>query len=383
MTRRDRPNQADAVEGPTLHIDDDLLLEALAAVERRGAGASDQGPETTPDEIPIDLGEEEPDGAGGEITIQALTDDLVVSLDGDDTPASQEEPELPPWLQVPEDLLEPEPGAGAEAEADAYDEERTDPSGFVPRTEPLPPKPRKSASRPRSVLSDPKTLERISKMRRRIKKLQHRVSDLEAELDRERQSAHLARSRSRIAENSRVEAEEQRDNIDMFARSLRTRLLAQEEELARIQKRSSIELERARMFGADATIREILPVLDNLDLALAHADTDPKKFVPGVRMVAALFLRSLERVGVKAIEASPGTPFDPAVHEAILTLPSDEHPEGTVAEEVRRGYSLNERLLRASQVSVVGPPRRIRERVVPSATDDAGPDGTNDAGAEE
>jgi len=366
VPRRKRPNQADPVEGPTLHIDDNLLLEALAAVERRSTPAGEQADDAEQDsEVMIDVAEELPSGAGGEITIQSLSDDLVVSLEPEAPADGGESPALPPWLAVPEDLLE------IDTPATPRDDERTDPVGFVSPHPPAPEPP--PATTARSLLSDPKALQRVSKMRRKIKQLQRKVSDLEANLDQERQGNHLARSKARIANNARMEAEEQRDNIDRFARGLRTSLLAQEEELARLQKRTSTELERARLFGADKTIREILPVLDNLDLALAHADTDPEKFIPGVRMVANLFLRSLERVGVVPIEASPGTPFDPSVHEAILTIPSTEHPEGTVAEQVRKGYSLNERLLRASQVTVVGAPRAPIERTVPKLTDDAAP----------
>mgnify|MGYP002639663439 CR=1 FL=1 len=362
MTRRNRPHQADSVEGPTLHIDDDLLLEALAAVERRTAAPSAADDEAD-SEIMIDVDDADLGGAGGEITIQPLSDDLVVALEPSEG-SGKGDVSATPWLEIPEDLIEPDEPAA--------DDDRTDPVGFTPpparsRGEPEPP------ANPRSLLSDPKALERVSKLRRRVKTLQRRVAELETELDNERQGNHLARSRARIAENARIEAEEQRENIDRFARTLRTRLLAQEEELARIQKRSSHDLERARLFGADNTIREILPVLDNLELALAHANTDPDKFIPGVRMVANQFLRSLERVGVTSIEASPGTPFDPSIHEAILTIPGTEHPEGTVAEEVRKGYSLNERLLRASQVSVAGPALTVRERAVPRATDDAAP----------
>jgi molecular chaperone GrpE len=367
VTRRNRPDPAEPVEGPTLNIDDDLLAEALAAVEKRAAESSPRGDPEEDSEIPIEVDTDDLGGAGGEIMIEPLTDDLVVSLEA-------EADQLPPWLQVPEDLLEPvepQPARQADHPPLDFDDELTDPRGFTPAPPPDP----EPQARARSLLSDPQALQRVSKMRRRIKSLQRKVEELESKLDQERQSNHLSRSRARIAENGRVEAEEQRDNIDRFARSLRQRVLAQEEELARLQKRSSTDVERAKLFGADATIREILPVLDNLDLALAHADTDPEKFVPGVRMVASLFLRSLERVGVTTIEAAPGTPFDPSVHEAILTLPSDEHPEGTVAEEVRRGYSLHDRLLRASQVSVVGPPRKPRERSVPPAADDAAPSG--------
>lgn len=375
MTRRNRPNPADPVEGPTLHIDDDLLLEALAAVERRSSAPPEPLPEGDDLEIPVDLDDGDVGGAGGEVTIQALTDDLVVELEPETGSTS---PKPPGFLfEVPDDLLEADARTRS-GDARYQDDDRTDPVGFAPSTDPRrpaapPPAAPATPAAPRSLISDPKMLERVSRMRKRIKSLQRRVSELEESLDQERQGHHLARSRARISENAKVEAEEQRENIDRFARSLRTRLLAQEEELSRLQKRSSHELERARLYGSDNTIREILPVLDNLNLALGHADTDPEKFVPGVRMVANQFLRSLERIGVNPIEASPSTPFDPSVHEAILTIPSAEYPEGTVAEEIRRGYTLHDRLLRASQVTVAGPPHKSQERPVPVVSDDAAP----------
>ncbi len=375
MSRQNRPN-ADPVEGPTLHIDDNLLLEALAAVERRSSPKRPSADLDDP-EISVDVEPEEPEGAGGEILIESLSDDLVLSIEADGvghSPAGD-------LFAVPDDLVEPEPGD------EAWDDDRTDPSGFAPNPAAKPARPSSPvapapAGKGKSLLSDPKLLDKVSRLRKRAKGLQRRVAELETELDQERQASHLARSRSRIAENAKIEAEEHRDNIDRFARSLRARVLAQEEEIVRLQRRSSQELEHARRYGADNIIREMLPVLDNLGLALEHADTDPEKFVPGIRMVASLFLRSLERVGVLPIEASPGTPFDPAVHEAILTIPSAEHPEGSIAEEVRCGYTLHDRLLRASQVSVAGPPRRLAERILPVEKDDAAP-ATTSEGAEE
>ncbi len=365
MTQRNRSRPADPSEGPTLHIDDDLLLQALASVERHSGSeaASGRGEDGEDPEIPIDV-DHHRGGAGGEISIDSLDDELIVDLEPIEPGPSA--PQAPGFLfEVPEDLLDAD-----------VDPDLTDPRGFTPAPPQPPPEPPSEAPAPpsaKSLLSDPMVLDRVSRMRKRIKKLQRRVSELEGELDQERQSAQLARSRARIAENSRIEADEQRDNIDRFARSLRQRVMAQEEELARLKKRSSTELERARMFGADNTIREILPVLDNLELAISHADTDPEKFVPGVKMVTSQFLRSLERIGVNPIDATPGTPFDPSIHEAILTMPSSEHPEGTVAEQVRSGYTLHERLLRASQVTVAGPPMRPREAIVPPASDDAIP----------
>ncbi len=378
MARRNAPKTVDLRAGPTLDIDDDLLSEALAAVEQRAAAPSAPPPadDEADSEVAIDIDTASDDGdedALGIITIETLGDDMVVALEpAEKTSGGQGgNDDRDSMFEIPMDLLAPDEGQ-APPSSDP-DDERTDPAGISPRTGPLP-------DQPKPITADPKMLERVSRMRKRIRVLQRRNDELkrrfeerEIELDSERQGHQLTRSRLRIADNLRQDAEEQRDNVDRFARSLRNRLLTQEEELARLQRRSSHELEQTRQFAADSTIRELLPVLDNLQLALSHANTDPEKFVPGVQMVVDLFRRSLERLGVGFIEASPGTPFDPAVHEAILTLPCEDWPEGSVAEEVRSGYTLKGRLLRASQVSVAGPPYKPRERPVPPEVDDATP----------
>jgi molecular chaperone GrpE len=133
----------------------------------------------------------------------------------------------------------------------------------------------------------------------------------------------------------------------------------------------------------EATVRGLLPVLDNLLLALLHAQTDIDRFVPGVQMVASQFRRCLERLGVQQVDASPGARFDPAHHEALLTLASTEIPEGHVITEVRPGYTLNARLLRAAQVSVAGGSVRHAERSLPPAADDTLPDATQPTDREE
>ncbi len=376
MARRNAPKTVNLKAGPTLHIDDELLSEALAAVESRNNPTP--APSTLRDDearsdIAVDIAEHDQEDALGVITIQTLSDDLVMELEPVEPRRASADIESASMFEIPADLLAPDATGGAAPKDMDPEDERTDPSGIKPRTSP------QRLAKP--ITADPKMLDRVSRMRKRIRKLQRRKDELKAELDRERQAHQLSRSRFRITDNARQEAEEQRDNIDRFARSLRSRLQGEEEEISRLQRRSSHEIEQTRMFAADSTIREILPVLDNLLLALGHADTDLGKFLPGVQMVSDQFQRSLERLGVGFIEASVGTPFDPAVHEAILTMPSTELLAGTIAEEVRSGYTLNGRLLRASQVTVAGPPRKAPERSVPPEADDARP--PSKLGAEE
>lgn len=98
-------------------------------------------------------------------------------------------------------------------------------------------------------------------------------------------------------------------------------------------------------------IERLLPVLDNLERAVGAAEKDGSApaWTEGVRMVHAQMLAALAETGARTIEAV-GRPFDPMFHEAVATTPSAEVPEGTVLEEVRKGWLLGERVLRPTQV---------------------------------
>ncbi|MFH1467297.1 MAG: nucleotide exchange factor GrpE [Pseudomonadota bacterium] len=371
MPPRPPVQRVNLTSGPSLLIDDDLINEALAAVERRAAPPAPAPADD--DEVLVDITPEEDGsevaGAGGEITIESLSDDLIVAIEPEAPPSPPPAPAghaRAPLFAIPEDLAEDESASDPGLTRGPDDEERTDPAGIRPA------KPAEALD-PRPITADPVELDRVARLRKKSRALQARLAQANADLDQERQALQAARARARFADLARQEAEEQREGLDRFARSLRTRILALEEEVARLQRRGSTEVAQSRQIAAEATIRELLPILDNLQLALSHVETDLDRFVPGVEMVASQFVRSLERLGVERIEATPGTRFDPAVHEAILTMPSDGIAEGHVLEEVRAGYTLKARLLRAAQVSVAGPPLRVRERVLPPAIDDALP----------
>lgn len=123
------------------------------------------------------------------------------------------------------------------------------------------------------------------------------------------------------------------------------------------RKRTRRELEDAERRGREDAIREILPIIDNLERAVNAADSasDAKAVADGVRMVLRLFedvaSSRLQLERVKTV----GERFDPNVHEAVQQVETSEHPPGSIVAEVTAGYRIGDRLLRAALVVVARP----------------------------
>jgi molecular chaperone GrpE len=131
------------------------------------------------------------------------------------------------------------------------------------------------------------------------------------------------------------------------------RLLRLQADFDNYRKRMAREREELWRQAHGDVIGELLHVIDHLDLALASAADHqaPAVFVDGFRMVRDQFMASLQKYGLKAVDAE-GHPFNPLVHEAVAHLPSDAVAENHVLVQTRRGFMLGDRLLRPAQVVV-------------------------------
>lgn len=138
---------------------------------------------------------------------------------------------------------------------------------------------------------------------------------------------------------------------------LKDRLLRAQAEWDNSRKRILREKEDAVRYAGEAFLEKLLPVIDNFEMGMqaAKTATDAKAIAQGLEMVLAQFHQALKDAGVEPIEAV-GKPFDPHRHEALGHHESDEHPEGHVLQQVRKGYKLKDRLLRAASVFVAKPP---------------------------
>ena len=130
-------------------------------------------------------------------------------------------------------------------------------------------------------------------------------------------------------------------------------MLRQAAELENYKKRSGRERDEAIRYANESLLKDLLPVVDNLERAIAHASGggNGKPLVEGVEMVLRGLADVLAKHGAMPILAQ-GQPFDPTKHEAMTQVETDDHEPNSVVEELHKGYMLRDRLLRPALVSV-------------------------------
>ncbi len=146
------------------------------------------------------------------------------------------------------------------------------------------------------------------------------------------------------------------------------KLLRAAADLENARKRGQKDAQDALKRGREDMLREVLPVMDNLERAsdaASHA-SDVQAVAEGVQMVLAQFKELGDRLGLTRIE-TVGKAFDPALHQALQQLETDEYPPNTVVTEVQAGYQMNGRLLRAAMVIVAKAPALGSEEATDTA----------------
>jgi molecular chaperone GrpE len=161
-----------------------------------------------------------------------------------------------------------------------------------------------------------------------------------------------------VEENSQVPAPpDPLETARAESAKLRDQLLRTAADFDNYRKRSRRDVEDSHKKGAEELLKTLLPVFDNLERAVMHAEQTPdaKAIAEGVKMVLKQFTDALGKVGIKRV-GGIGLPFDPLVHEAIQQIETNEHPAGTVVAEVQPGYAFGDRLIRAAMVVVARGP---------------------------
>lgn len=158
----------------------------------------------------------------------------------------------------------------------------------------------------------------------------------------------------RRAEKKQAKHDKKADAMKEQIDQLEDKVKRQLAEFENFRNRS--EREKAAMFetGARSVIEKILPVVDNFErgLATVPAENQDDPFVDGMNKVYKQLVTELENIGVKPIEAV-GKEFDPNLHNAVMQVESEEYESGIVAQELQKGYTYRDVVVRHSMVSVV------------------------------
>ncbi len=138
------------------------------------------------------------------------------------------------------------------------------------------------------------------------------------------------------------------------------RILRLQAEMENLRSRTAREIMDERRYAPLPVVRNLLPVLDNVDRAIQAAEqsSEAGSLLEGFKLVRQQLIAVLEQHHCKPI-AAVGQPFDPEIHEAILQQPSDEQPANHVLQETQVGYQLYERVVRPSQVIISSGPADV------------------------
>ena len=144
------------------------------------------------------------------------------------------------------------------------------------------------------------------------------------------------------------------------ADAFKERYLRAVADLENFRKRAARERQEAVQYANQGLLERLIPALDNLDMALSAVNASGggsvESLKTGVEMVLSQVRGVLRESGLEEIGAV-GQPFDPTWHEAVSQLETADHPEGHVVQQLRKGYRLQQRLLRPATVIVARPPQ--------------------------
>ncbi|MCR4924193.1 MAG: nucleotide exchange factor GrpE [Lachnospiraceae bacterium] len=147
---------------------------------------------------------------------------------------------------------------------------------------------------------------------------------------------------------------EKKDKKDDLIEELSDRVKRQMAEFENFRKRTDKEKSSMYEMGAKSVIEKILPVIDNFERGLDTVSEEEKSsgFAEGMNKIYKQLMTELENMGVKPIEAL-GKEFDPSVHNAVMQVDSEEYESGVIAQELQKGYTYHDSVVRHSMVAVV------------------------------
>ncbi len=159
-----------------------------------------------------------------------------------------------------------------------------------------------------------------------------------------------------------ADGEDEPSDLETELAAEKDRFLRLQAEMQNLRNRLSRELADERRYAPLHVLRDLLPVVDNIDRAIEAAEQqgEAASLLEGFKLVRQQLVSILEQHKCQPIDAL-GQPFDPQIHEAILKQPSDEYPADHVSLVTQQGYQLHDRVVRPSQVIVSAGPAEADE----------------------
>jgi molecular chaperone GrpE len=151
-----------------------------------------------------------------------------------------------------------------------------------------------------------------------------------------------------------LQEEDQKSAEVLEIANLKDQLLRSTAEFENLKRRTVRDVENAHKFGTEKLISDLFPVIDSLEKAIETAQDveGAEAIAEGVELSLKLFMDSLSRNGLSTVDPL-GMPFDPSLHEALAVVPNENAEPNSVMEVIQKGFTLNERLVRAAKVLVV------------------------------
>ncbi len=195
-------------------------------------------------------------------------------------------------------------------------------------------------------------LDHLDEMEKEVSDTEEEIEEVEDELEEDKEEPVSRADKKAAKKQAKLDkkADAYKEKIDQ----LEDRVKRQMAEFENFRKRTDKEKQAMFDTGAKSVIEKILPVVDNFERGLATVPEESKEdpFVDGMNRIYKQLMTELDNIGVKPIEAV-GQEFDPNLHNAVMQVESDEYESGVVAQELQKGYTYHDMVVRHSMVGVV------------------------------
>lgn len=177
--------------------------------------------------------------------------------------------------------------------------------------------------------------------------------EVQEEVESEIQDEVVEEKEDKKAAKKKAKADKKVDLQKQQIEELEDKVKRQMAEFENFRKRSEKEKQTMFEVGAKSVIEKVLPVIDNFERGLESVTEEEKgTFADGMNMIYKQMMTELDNLGVKSIEAL-GKEFDPNLHNAVVSVESEEYESGFVAQELQKGYTYRDTVVRHSIVGVV------------------------------